>query len=128
MLRGFLILTLFLLLGESLGFLLDWPISGGVIGMILMTLWLMLRGHISDELASASQALISLLVLLIMPGVVGIFFLGAQFSGQWLAVAVALGLGTLLSVVTTLLLMQRFTPSPETPATRADIAESGAHE
>lgn len=116
MLRGFLVLTVFLLAGESLGFLLAWPVSGGVIGMVLMTLWLMLTGHISDELAVASQALISMLVLLIMPGVVGVFFLGTQFSGQWLPVAVALVLGSLLSVLTTFALMLAFMPRGVAPA------------
>ena len=42
---------------------------------------------------------------LIMPGVVGVFFSADQFSGQWLAVAGALLVGTFLSVLTTLLLM-----------------------
>ncbi|WP_298453123.1 CidA/LrgA family protein [uncultured Marinobacter sp.] len=106
MLRGFLILVLFFLLGEALRVLFLLPVSGGVLGMILMTLSLMLRGRVSDDLATASQALISVLVLLIMPGVVGVFFLASQFSGQWLAVAAALLLGTFLSVLTTLLVMK----------------------
>lgn len=105
-LRGFLVLTLFYLLGEALQRVLLLPVSGGVIGMALMTLSLMLRGQIGEGVAGASQALISVLILLIMPGVVGVFFLGDEFSGQWLAVAVALGVGTLLSVLTTLLLMR----------------------
>ncbi|MDS1308654.1 CidA/LrgA family protein [Marinobacter xiaoshiensis] len=106
MLRGFLILVVFFLFGEALRALFLLPVSGGVLGMILMTLSLMLRGRVSDDLASASQALISVLVLLIMPGVVGVFFLASQFSGQWLAVSVALLLGTFLSVLTTLLVMK----------------------
>ncbi|WP_417539045.1 CidA/LrgA family protein [Marinobacter sp.] len=106
MLRGFLILVVFFLLGEALRVLFVIPVSGGVLGMILMTFTLMLRGRVSDDLASASQALISVLVLLIMPGVVGIFFLASHFSGQWLAVSAALLLGTFLSVLTTLLLMK----------------------
>ncbi|NWN92774.1 CidA/LrgA family protein [Marinobacter adhaerens] len=106
MLRGFLILVLFYLLGEAVRLIFLVPVSGGVLGMILMTFTLMLRGEISDALASASQALISVLVLLIMPGVVGVFFMASRFSGQWLAVAVALLVGTFLSVLTTLLLMK----------------------
>ncbi|WP_417543151.1 CidA/LrgA family protein [Marinobacter sp.] len=106
MLRGFLILVLFFLFGEALRLVFLIPVSGGVLGMILMTFTLMLRGKVSDELASSSQALISILVLLIMPGVVGVFFMASQFSGQWLAVSAALLLGTLLSVLTTLLLMK----------------------
>ncbi|WP_100639151.1 CidA/LrgA family protein [Marinobacter salexigens] len=106
MLRGFLILVLFFLLGEAMRVLFLLPVSGGVLGMIFMTLSLMLRGRVSEDLATASQALISVLVLLIMPGVVGVFFMASQFSGQWLAVAVALLLGTFLSVLTTLLIMK----------------------
>lgn len=106
MLRGFLILVLFFLFGEALRLVFLIPVSGGVLGMILMTFTLMLRGSVSDELASASQALISVLVLLIMPGVVGVFFMASHFSGQWLAVAAALLLGTFLSVLTTVFLMK----------------------
>ncbi len=62
-----------------------------------------------SSLARASQGLISVLVLLIMPGVVGVFFTADQFSGQWLAVAAALLVGTFLSVLTTLLLMKAVT-------------------
>lgn len=107
MLRGFLVLSIFFLLGEAAQILFALPVSGGVIGMILLTATLMLRGRISDSLAQASGALISVLVLLIMPGVVGIFFQADEFSGQWLAIGLALVLGTLLSVLTTLWLLQR---------------------
>ncbi|MDR9425015.1 MAG: CidA/LrgA family protein [Marinobacter sp.] len=102
---GFFVLVVFFLLGEAVRVVAGLPISGGVIGMVLVTLKLMIRGNITDSLAAASQGLISVLVLLITPGVVGVFFVADQFSGQWLAVAVALVVGTLLSVLTTLWLM-----------------------
>lgn len=108
MLQGFLVLTVFFIIGEAIRVLLALPVSGGVIGMILLTLLLMGRGTISDSLAGASQALISILVLLIMPGVVGVFFVAEEFAGQWLAVGMALVMGTLLSVVTTLWLLKHF--------------------
>ncbi|AXS85328.1 MULTISPECIES: CidA/LrgA family protein [Marinobacter] len=109
MLRGFLVLVLFFILGESIRVLFALPVSGGVLGMVVITFTLMVKGSVSDELASASQGLISVLVLLIMPGVVGVFFMADQFSGQWLAVAAALLVGTFLSVLTTLLLMKLVT-------------------
>ncbi|MBO6850584.1 MAG: CidA/LrgA family protein [Marinobacter sp.] len=112
MLRGFLVLSAFFVFGELLRLLLALPISGGVLGMILLTVVLMARGTVSDSLAAASESLISVLVLLIMPGVVGVFFLGDAFDGQWLAVGVALVVGTFLSVLTTLWLMSRFTRPP----------------
>lgn len=109
MLRGFLVLVLFYIFGESLRLLLKLPVSGGVLGMVVITFTLMLKGSVSEELASASQGLISVLVLLIMPGVVGVFFTADQFSGQWLAVGAALLVGTFLSVLTTLILMKLLT-------------------
>lgn len=105
-LRGFLTLILLFLLGESVRVILLLPVSGGVLGMMAMTLTLMIKGGVSDELAAASQSLISVLVLLIMPGVVGVFFLADEFQGQWLAVGAALLVGTFLSVLTTLMLMK----------------------
>ncbi|SFM40606.1 CidA/LrgA family protein [Marinobacter pelagius] len=113
MLRGFLVLVLFFILGESMRMLLALPVSGGVLGMVVITFTLMVKGSVSDDLASASQGLISVLVLLIMPGVVGVFFTADQFSGQWLAVAAALLVGTFLSVLTTLLLMKLVTARGE---------------
>lgn len=106
MLRGFLILVLFFLLGETLRLAFVLPISGGVLGMILITLTLMVQGRVSQDLTTASQGLISVLILLIMPGVVGAFFTISQYQSQWLAVGAALVLGTALSVLTTLLLMR----------------------
>ncbi len=86
------------------------PISGGVLGgMVMVTATLMLRGgRVSDQLAEASRGLISVLVLLISPGVVGgVFFIADRFAGHWFSVAVALVAGTLLSSVTTLWLMKK---------------------
>jgi putative effector of murein hydrolase LrgA (UPF0299 family) len=106
MLRGFLVLVLFFIFGESMRLLLALPVSGGVLGLVVITFTLMAKGSVGDDLALASQGLISVLVLLITPGVVGVFFTADQFAGQWLAVATALLLGTFLSVLTTMLLMK----------------------
>jgi putative effector of murein hydrolase LrgA (UPF0299 family) len=104
-LRGFLILVLFFLLGESLRLVFLVPISGGILGLMMLTLYLMVTGGVSKPVASASQALISVLILLIMPGLTEIFFISGKFTGQWLAVSVSLLVGTFLSVVTTLVLL-----------------------
>ena len=113
MLRGFLVLVVFFLLGEAFRLFAGLPVSGGVLGMVMVTFTLMVRGRVSDELAEASRGLISLLVLLITPGVVGVFFIVDQFSGHWTTVVVALVFGTLLSVFTTLLLMKKVAGIPE---------------
>jgi putative effector of murein hydrolase LrgA (UPF0299 family) len=123
LLRGFLWLTGFWLAGETLVVLLGLPVSAGVVGMLLMTGMLMLRVGRLEDIAAASQPLIGLLAMLIMPGVVGVFFVADDFAGQWLAVAVALVGGTLASVLTTLVLMRRFMP-PEPSAAATEEASS----
>ncbi|WFM71084.1 CidA/LrgA family protein [Halomonas sp. CKK8] len=106
-LRGFLWLLGFLLLGEVLVTLTGLPVSAGVVGMLLLTAWLLLHGGSFDDIAAAAQPLIAVLAMLIMPGVVGVFFLVDELAGQWTAILAALVGGTLLSVFTTLWLMRR---------------------
>lgn len=106
MIYGFVILFAFLLVGEAITYLLEIPIHGAAIGMLLMTIWLVVRGKISDELASASHQLISSLTLFMVPGVVGVFFLADKFEGEWFTIILALAGGTFLSVFTSLLLVK----------------------
>ncbi len=90
-LNGLLWLISYWLIGEVVIHFSGLPISSGVVGM----------------LAAAAQPLIALLAMLIMPGVVGVFFILNELAGQWLAIVAALLLGTLLSVFTTLWLLTR---------------------
>lgn len=106
-LGGFLWLVSFWLIGEVIVYLTAIPVSSGVLGMLLLSITLALRGGVPDTLAAAAQPLIALLAMLIMPGVVGVFFVAGELGGQWVAIIVSLTLGTLLSVLTTLWLMRR---------------------
>ncbi|MBB3191996.1 CidA/LrgA family protein [Halomonas cerina] len=112
-LRGFLWLLGFWLLGESLVTLSGLPVSAGVVGMLLLTAWLMLHGGGFDDIAAAARPLIAMLAMLIMPGVVGVFFLLDAVASQWAAILAALIGGTLLSVLTTLWLMRRLMDAPQ---------------
>lgn len=106
-LSGFLWLVSFWLIGEVIVYLTAIPVSSGVLGMLLLSTTLALRGGVPDTLAAAAQPLIALLAMLIMPGVVGVFFVAGELGRQWVAIIVSLTLGTLLSVLTTLWLMRR---------------------
>lgn len=112
-LRGFLWLVGFLLIGEAIVWALRLPVSPGVVGLLAMTAWLALRGRLDPDIQAASQPLIAVLVMLIMPGVVGIFFIAGDFAAQWLPVAAALVLGTLLSVASSMWLMRRLMPTED---------------
>lgn len=119
-LRGFLWLMGFLLVGEIVVPLFYLPFSAGVTGLLLLTLFFILSGQLNTDIAAASQPLIGLLAMLIMPGVIGVFFVADEFAGQWLAVVGALTLGTLLSVASTLWLMRRLMPAPD-PGEAPDV-------
>ncbi|MGM0701291.1 MAG: CidA/LrgA family protein [Pseudomonadota bacterium] len=111
LLRGFLWLLGFQLLGHVAVELLALPVSHSMAGLLLLLAWLLVKRHLNESVATASQALIPLLAMLIMPGVVGVFFVADEFAGHWTAIVLALVLGTFLSVLTTLWLMRRFMPS-----------------
>jgi len=112
-LRGFLWLLVFLLLGQTLVRLFHIPMPSGVIGMLMLTLWFGYRGGMNADIVRISQPLIAMLALLIMPGVVEIFFVADQFADQWAAIVTALIAGTLLSVLSSLLLMRRYLPASD---------------
>lgn len=118
-LRGFLWLLSFLLLGETLVTLTGLPVSAGVVGLLLLTAWLRLHGGGLGDIAAAAQPLIAVLALLIMPGVVGAFFILDALEGQWTAILAALIGGTLLSVMTTLALMRRLMGEASAPGEEA---------
>ncbi|MBF8223364.1 CidA/LrgA family protein [Halomonas sp. 328] len=110
LLRGFLWLLGFQLLGQLAVEWLALPVSPAMAGLLLLLAWLLVTRRLNEGVAAASQALIPLLAMLIMPGVVGVFFVIDEFAGHWTAVMVALVLGTLLSVLTTFWLMRRLMP------------------
>jgi holin-like protein len=114
-LHGFLWLIAFWLIGSLLVQLGHLPLSPGVIGLVLLTLYFVARGRVHGTIASASQPLIMMLAMLIMPGVVGVFQVLDQISEYWLAVMMSLVLGTLLSVASTLWLIRRLLPHSSEP-------------
>ncbi|WP_207062668.1 CidA/LrgA family protein [Motiliproteus sp. SC1-56] len=106
MIRGLTTIMLFWVLGESLHFLTGLAVSGNVLGMLLLFAWLLFRQRIDLELEQASSALIAQLSLLLLPGGVGLFFLGERMSGQWLPLLTAVIVGSLLSTFICLVLMK----------------------
>ncbi|WP_447554837.1 CidA/LrgA family protein [Vreelandella sp. EE22] len=106
-LNGFLWLIGYYLIGEAVIRLSGLPVSSGVVGMLLLTATLIVIRRVPASLGAAAQPLIALLAMLIMPGVVGVFFILDELQGQWLVILCALVVGTLLSVATTLWLLKR---------------------
>ena len=109
MIKAFLILIVFQILGETFVALTKVPIPGPVIGMILLFISLQVREKVSGNLQRVSQGLVNNLSLLFLPASVGIFFLPVQFDDQWPAILGALLGGTLFSTIVTTFIIHRLT-------------------
>lgn len=99
MLQGLIILLLFQLSGEAVVALLDLPVPGTVIGMLLLWLGLHLRGGPSEGLRKTSMQLVQHLSLLFLPAGVGLFFLPAHIQQHWPAVVGAIVIATFISML-----------------------------
>ena len=81
------------------------PVPGPVLGMLLLLGWLSLRGGVSDEVGRTADTLLANLSLLFVPAGVGVMVHWERVRGQWEAIAVALVLGTLVTLAVTALTM-----------------------
>lgn len=99
MLQGFIVLLGFQLLGEAVRALTGTPVPGPVLGMLLLWGALHLKGGPSAALNDTCEGFVKHLSLLFLPAGVGLFFLPAHISQQWLAIAGAMVAGTFISLL-----------------------------
>ncbi|MBF0255029.1 MAG: CidA/LrgA family protein [Gammaproteobacteria bacterium] len=105
-LHGITLLLLFQLIGELLVHLGQLPLPGPVAGMALLFITLILRRGLPESLSGAATSLLGHLSLLFVPAGVGVMLHFDKLAGDWLAIAAALLLGTLITLALTALLMQ----------------------
>ena len=108
MIGALAVLLAFQLIGEVLVQLTGIPAPGPVIGMVLLFLGLLWREELPDALRTTAQTLLSHLSLLFIPAGVGVIQYGALLREEWLALAVALVVSTLITVAITALVMRAF--------------------
>lgn len=113
MIKGLCILLLFQCLGELAHIATATVIPGPIIGMVLLFIALLIKQQVSEELEQVSQSLLGIMPLMFLPATTGIYFLGDRFQSQWLAIAVALIGGTLLSLVFNVLVMRLMVKSDD---------------
>lgn len=102
---GFALLLLFQLLGEITVILLELPVSGPVVGLVLLLLTLMVHGRVGQPLHEASSTLLGHLSLLFVPAGVGLMLHYELLAKEWFAISSALVIGTLIMLVSTALIM-----------------------
>lgn len=106
MIGALAVLLGFQLLGEIAVRWSGAPVPGPVVGMALLFITLLWRRNLSDSLAATAQTLLLHLSLLFIPAGVGIVQYGALLAEEWLALATALVLSTLITVAVTALAMR----------------------
>ncbi|MDQ8022439.1 MAG: CidA/LrgA family protein [Moraxellaceae bacterium] len=106
----------FQLLGEGLGSVWHLPLPGPVLGMIFLAMWLAWRGLSGprgEGLQQTSGALLTNLSLLFVPAAVGVMLHFGRLRHEWLPIATALVLSTVIGLVVTAWVVQRLAPRDE---------------
>jgi putative effector of murein hydrolase LrgA (UPF0299 family) len=107
LLRGLTWLVLFQLLGTALNALFLPMLPGPIIGMLLLFVFLLLRGEVGEPMTEAAAGLLRYLPLLLVPPAVGVMVYAEQIAADIWALAGALGLSLLISMLFAGWLMQK---------------------
>ena len=105
MLEYFTLILVCQLIGEFAVTMIDIPFPGPVVGMVLLFLFLLLRGKVPEQLAHVSSALLNNLSLLFVPAGVGVMAHFELLTADIWPLSVALVASTLLTVVVTAVVM-----------------------
>jgi holin-like protein len=104
--NGLTLLLVYQLIGEVLSRLLQIPIPGPVLGMLLLFFSLFFFKKTKRTVSESSSAILSHLSLLFIPAGVGLMTHFSRLEHQWLPISIALFLGAIISFVATAWLMQ----------------------
>ncbi|OEO24993.1 murein hydrolase transporter LrgA [Pseudomonas sp. J237] len=107
LLRGLSWLVLCQLLGTALNVLVLHMLPGPIIGMMLLFVYLLLRGEVAEPLSMAASSLLKYLPLLLVPPAVGVMVYADAIAADFWAVVGALVLSLVLSMVFAGWFMQR---------------------
>ena len=109
MLAGITLLLVCQLIGEVLIRGLDLPVPGPVVGMLLLFLFLLIRGKTPEPLYVATNGILRNLALLFVPASVGVVTQLNTLASDWLSITVAVTVSTMATIAVTGLVMRRLT-------------------
>jgi len=104
--NGLTVLCLYQLLGEFGARLLQLPVPGAVLGMMLLFVSLLVRRRVAKTVEVASTSLLSHLSLLFVPAGVGVITQSQRLVEEWLPITLALVLSTIITMAATAVIMQ----------------------
>lgn len=107
MINTFATLLIFQTLGESLTYAFSLPVPGPVIGMVLLFCYLLVKRDAARKLAPTTLEFLKHLSLLFVPAGVGIMAHAQRVAAEWLPIAAALVISTVVSLVVTAVVLRR---------------------
>lgn len=110
MIAAFALILVCQLFGEVASELFNLPVPGPVIGMVLLFVGLLIKRNPPKVLTDAADNLLIHFSLLFVPAGVGVVTQMDRLKGDWLPIAGALIISTLLAMVLTALLMSKLLP------------------
>lgn len=110
MILGLLSLCIVSVAASWLAELVNFPIPGPIVGLLVLTGICLYRGKVSASLDRASQRLMLYIPLLIMPSCIGIMDHWSLIKEEWFAILLAISLSTIFTIVTTPWLYAKLQP------------------
>ena len=107
LLRGLTWLVFCQLLGTALNHLFLPVLPGPIIGLVLLLIYLMMRGEVTEPLSLAANSLLRYLPLLLVPPAVGVMVYANEIAKDFWAIVGSLVISVLVSIVFAGWLMQR---------------------
>jgi len=120
MLAGLTWLLVYQCIGEILVHWTGLPVPGPVVGMVLLFVTLVVRKGASDSLQGSASSLLSHLSLLFVPAGVGVMQHFDRVTSEWLPIAAALLVSTVLTLAVTALVMRHLLARQERHAAAQD--------
>ncbi len=107
LLRGLTWLVLFQLVGTALNHLFLSMLPGPIIGLVLLMIYLMVRGEVNEPISLAASSLLRYLPLLLVPPAVGVMVYASQIAEDFWAIVGSLVLSLMISLTFAGWLMQK---------------------
>jgi holin-like protein len=120
MIAAFALILVCQLFGEVVSELFDLPVPGPVIGLVLLFFGLLIKRKPPKVLTDAADNLLIHFSLLFVPAGVGVVTQIDRLKGDWLPIAGALVVSTLLTMVMTAVLMSKLLPRQKSDQAAGD--------
>jgi len=121
MLAGLTWLLVYQCIGEILVHWTGLPVPGPVVGMVLLFVTLVVRKGASESLQGSASSLLSHLSLLFVPAGVGVMQHFDRVTTEWLPIAAALLVSTVLTLAVTALVMRHLLERQERRSAAHDL-------